>query len=245
MREATYLKRAGLFALGPFVLGLTSVLVGHKIHYPDNNANGLAYVDYLVPNFGGERQTVAWLALQCTIMVFFVLLALAYYERAGRMTPGILLMVTGITAFTTLQITMLGLFEAIPYTAREHPGFGTTAQDQRMLTFAWNGLALIIGLSMIMLAIACAAVYLSNRQYTVLPPALGGWSAAAVAAVSAGFSFESVFVRTGSWSVGSLYWVLAVCGTVFAWMAVTGITLLRAAHATRPAPAPSGDAALH
>lgn len=223
--ERRNLRLAGYTGLFPLIVFCALVALG-RFPYPEDNVPGRKLITYVLPHRTGELQTIMWGCVLMAMLVFFVLLAVAYMRRAGRPTASSLAIITGMAAYATLELAGLGVYAGVVLWARGDPSFGSNPADLRLITFAWGSSNVMFVLGALPLAVTWTALAAANRADPLLPRALGGWCAGAVAAVNVG-CLGSVFVDTGRWSPTSIYELVLQMAPIFGWMIVAAVALLR------------------
>ena len=83
-----------------------------------------------------------------------------------------------------------------------------------------------------MAVIIRAALASANRAYPVFSHKLGTWGAYAVAACNLA-SLGLLYVPTGTWSPSSVSNLALQIGSVYVWISLTAVSLLRLQSATR------------
>ncbi|MFJ4654564.1 hypothetical protein ACIP5Y_25110 [Nocardia sp. NPDC088792] len=226
-QERRYLRWAGF--IGPFgpviVAGLLAI---RPFPYPDDGVDGRVYLDYTLPHYAVELQTLATIAFIGCWLAFVVLLAFVYTHRAsGSSLPG-WFMLCGVIVWAAVGFASDGVYMMIGMIARGYPGFGASPSDQRLAETLWELTNVLWAMGSIPLGIVLIAVHFANRAHPVLPHMLAG-PGALVAAVASWASLASIFVPTGPWSPISVGAFCVGSGPAYLWMAATGLTLLRPA----------------
>lgn len=206
--------------------------------YPDVNLDGREYLDYT--RKAGQPQVLLYLLAGTALLLFAICLGLAYCERAGRTTGAALTIWLSMTAFTASGYVAGGLLGAITLVRQGFPSFGTTAADLNLTTFTWAVMNMTYLVAFPLLGITWCAIAAANRAHPLLPAALGGGSAVTVGLINFA-ALLSVFVPTGPWSPGSVYFFLLQGGSTFGWLAITGFVLVRSASPSHGANHPEGS----
>jgi hypothetical protein len=227
MQEQEYLRRAGFAGLIPLVAMIVMFAMG-RFPYPDNNHDGREYLSYMLPHRGAEIQAILALVINGAALLFILLLALSYRERAGRVTPAGMVMISGMTIYTAASLVSAGLYLTIVQLGRGYASFGESAEDLKLIAFAWGAANTILGIAGPVLAMVWAAIVRANQAFPLLPRVLGVWCAAAVAVVATVVALVSLFIDSGPWGPGSSYSTGLILGSTFVWILATSIVLLRA-----------------
>ncbi|MFD8982930.1 hypothetical protein [Streptomyces sp. NPDC059564] len=236
VHEHRYLRWAGVLGLFPLAMFIAAMFMS-RFPYPGNNVDGHEYVDYMLHNRTGELQGILASGYALILLTVMMLLAIVYMKRAGRLTVSGLTMITTMVISAALYMMASGLFAAATLYIRGYPTFGSAPQDYRLMTFVWDAVNVIYWLGVLVRGLAWAALAVANRSFPLLPRALGGWGAAAVAAVNL-VCVGALFVPTGPWGPSGVYITFIAEGAAEGWILVTAVYLLRA---TRRMAAGSSD----
>lgn len=235
MREQIYLRRAAYAGTVP-LLAYAGLVALRPFPYPDNNRPGREYVDYIYPRHTAVAQSVISVIVVGLLLLFTVNLAQAYRERAGRTTAASTAMVTAMAAYAAIGVVTGGFYAAAGQLVRGYPGFGNAPEDFKLVTFAWVAGNTTYVLGSIPMAIVWMAIAWSNHSHPVLPRALGGWCAGAVATANL-VSLGSLFIYTGPWGPGASFCLLVQGGSTYLWITATSLVLLRRPGRVPPSPA--------
>ncbi|MFE5853482.1 hypothetical protein ACFQ61_09750 [Streptomyces sp. NPDC056500] len=223
--ERRHLRAAGIIGIFPLA-GVVIVLALGRFPYPDNNRPGHEYLDYVLPRHAAETQGIVWSAMVVTMLAFIALLAVAYMRRAGRITATAMSMIASMAVFAATSIVNLGMYMGLVITGHGYAGFGVSATDQTMVTFAWNTVNAVYAIGAVLAAMTWAAIAVANHRHAVLPPALGTRGAAVVSACNAA-TVGLLYVSTGPWSPGSVLWFGLQGLPTFGWTLIAAVFLLR------------------
>ncbi|WP_321785366.1 hypothetical protein [Burkholderia pyrrocinia] len=228
MSEHARLQYASIFSFVS-ILCFVILLAMRPFPYPDNNLDGHAYLSYLLPRYAAEWQTILATISSGSLMMFVSLLALAYIDRAGRLTLATLVMIGTSAGYLAIQSVAVGLYMTAALLARGYPAFGNDAIDYKLVTLLWNAANLTWAVGACFPGMAWLAIASANRNDKLLPGSLGGAMAIVVAIVNFASLF-SVFVPTGRYSPGSAYQLLLQGGSIWLWSTVVSLWFWRHAY---------------
>jgi hypothetical protein len=168
MLEQTYLRRAGSIGIFPLVLIITLCALG-RFPYPDNNIGGQEYLTYVLPHHVGEIQTIMWIVIAGLLLLVVLHLALAYMERAGRLTSTGIIMIVVMTVYVAVQLVAVGVYVTAVQLARGYPGFEAAPEDLKLITLIWDTSNMIFSMGALPLAIVWGAIVRANRDPRTSP----------------------------------------------------------------------------
>lgn len=231
--ERIYLHRAGFFGTIPPIAAIIMLALAPTFPFPDNNMNGQAYLDYLLPHRTSELQSILWAIESVTIVMFLLLLATAYLRRAGQLVASGVSMICFAVAWLTVQMIVLGAGLVMALTPRGYPSFGNDPSELLLITYTWNMVNGMYAFGLFLLGLALIAVAVANRAHPLLPPMFGGWGAAAVGVLTIGITVGTLFISTGPFSPGGFLAFAVTQGSAILWAAAVSVVLLRTHRAER------------
>jgi hypothetical protein len=238
MRQQALMRWTGIFGVLPLVALTPTLFFGHYFYYPSDNASGRVYLDYALPHHSGQVSALLCAASAMALVMFVVFLAWAYVRLEGQTGLPSIVMIVGAAIYGAAYIVWVGMYESIMLMARGYPGFGGSASDLRLVTFAWGTMESIYTLSMPVQGVVWIAIAIANRRQALLPWALGYWGAIAVAVINF-VPLASTFVYTGLWSPASPAVGDTEAFLTFLWATIAGVVLLRRRADRHPVPRPT------
>lgn len=192
--------------------------------YPDDNVDGRVLADFVRARSAGEAMGIAAFLTAAFLFIFLMVITSKYREGRKDTTASRRVISCVSAANLALWAVASAVFTSMAMLADGYPNIGRSQSNLVIITTLWDLDNVLFTFSFPLLAIAAIAVIVANRACPILPPSLGVWGAAAVAAVNV-LSVGTLFIHTGKWSAGSIYGFGVTAGISYLWVALSAIAL--------------------